>query len=172
MPSHTRRSVLATSVGTFGLLAGCSALGSSNDPDPQPYRIGGISLGNDDSVAHTLDVYVERDDEVVHWEAYELPKHGWKDGNKATSSEAIFAEEFGGCTPGFYRIAVRLDGEEAHIIEDGPRRNSAGEEVPDDNTWRIITIGQTGSLRWSETDAAEEEDLCQPPTATPPNTDS
>ncbi|MWG36061.1 hypothetical protein [Halomarina oriensis] len=156
-----RRSLLAA-LGTAATatLAGCGTLGSEADSGPEPYRIGGISVGNVDDVPHTLDVLVERDGDVVLWDTYDLPASGSGDGTESSGGEfeSVPSSSFGGCTPGVYSISVRLDGTTVQSVEDG------GEGVRESNAWRSLVVDDRGALRWGVLVFADDVNDCSTPT--------
>jgi hypothetical protein len=63
-----------------------------------------------------LDFLIERDDEIVHWETYDIaPYDGVLDG------VIVPASAFGGCTRGFYTLAVRLKDGTQDTFDGNPR---------------------------------------------------
>ena len=100
-----RRSALAAGGAMLSTaLAGCSALGSDNDSDPEPFRLGRIQLENTLQTAQSIGLRVTRDDERVHEQTYRLeaaPNDG------VTSMDAP-TDEFG-CQQGSYMASARLN---------------------------------------------------------------
>ncbi|MWG36846.1 hypothetical protein [Halomarina oriensis] len=156
MRDPLRRRVLLAglSTGVASALAGCSALGDDDTSKPEPYRIGGISLLNDDSTSHTVDLLVERDREIVHWEAYDLAERS----GDGASADAVESSSFGGCTPGRYSVAVRVDDTATRVLE------AADEGARRENAWRTLLIEDGGTLRWAVTVLSDDEENC--PTTT------
>ncbi|MFD1512114.1 hypothetical protein [Halomarina rubra] len=154
MPSISRRRMLAASAGSLATLAGCSALGDGDDPDePEPYRVGEVAVFNDDEESHDVDLLIRRDDEVVHWQTYELAP---KDGEGGTNWATVPATEFDGCTPGIYQLAVRVDGDERRVFSSVSKPSADGK-------MRILRIYGDGEFRFL---AGDEHQYCSSPTTT------
>ncbi|MWG33233.1 hypothetical protein [Halomarina oriensis] len=154
MSSIGRRRLLAASVSGFASLAGCSALrDEETEFSHEPYRIGEVALNNHDSIAHEADLLIRRDDEVVHWQSYELPP---RDPGTDGSWERIPAATFDGCTPGVYRLAVRVDGEERRVFPTVSDRSHDGNS-------RVVRLHGDGEFDYL---AGAKRQFCSSPTAT------
>ena len=153
--SLQRRSLLAgLGTGFVSALAGCSALGNTDESGPEPYRIGGISLINVDDRSHTLDLRIERDGEVVLEETYELAASAPGEGTVTEVSSV----SFGGCTAGLYGITVKLDD------MDGKRLEETEEGQVKTNAWRTLVVEDDGPLRWAIATISDDEKNCTTPT--------
>jgi hypothetical protein len=108
---HRRSLLTGVGSGLLATLAGCSVLGSddSGPPYTEPYRIGDIKLRTRDPTSHRLDLLIRRDDDIVHWATHELRAFDPDRDGGTIYTTVVEAAEFGGCTPGFYSLAVRLD---------------------------------------------------------------
>ncbi|MFC5970335.1 hypothetical protein ACFPYI_03235 [Halomarina salina] len=151
-----RRSLLAgLGAGVATALAGCAALGDASDSGPEPYRIGGISIINRDDAVHALGLRIERDEELVLDETFDLPANSPGD---VTAVTEVAAASFDGCTAGSYGITAALDDTDRRLLE-----------APDEcevrtNAWRTLLVEDDGALRWGVTTVSDDDANCRTPT--------
>lgn len=95
-PSLSRRRLLALGAGAAGTLAGCTG---ADDGAPAGIRLPAFHLQNEGTTAHSVDLLIERDDEVVHWRTHDLePNAG------STVVEASWPDD-----PATFEVKARVD---------------------------------------------------------------
>ncbi|ELY53476.1 hypothetical protein C491_21346 [Natronococcus amylolyticus DSM 10524] len=104
-----RRTFLGSGgVAVVALGAGCSSLAEWNDPDP--VRLGGVSLHSADTESsHRFDAEVLRDGDVVHASTHEIRAARELDGGGQRNYGALVDCEWGS-SRGNYAVRVRVDG--------------------------------------------------------------
>lgn len=111
--SFKRRTFLAVGASLISGLAECSAVfkrssGRENSRPPPLYE---IVIENHYTEKKRLDLVVERDGKIVHWDSYEIPTLGpRKDGVYTGKAIAINDKEWLGC--GAYEVSARLPSEQ------------------------------------------------------------
>ncbi|KTG08534.1 hypothetical protein AUR64_17815 [Haloprofundus marisrubri] len=102
----TRRRILgACGVGVAGLVSGCVGAGVLGESEAST-QLSELHLGNSHVEAHSIDLIVRRDGELVHWTSHEL------DGVENNVSDGETLDLSWSETPGSYVISARLDGAE------------------------------------------------------------
>ncbi|OVE83651.1 hypothetical protein [Natronolimnobius baerhuensis] len=79
---------------------------TADDADNQETVLGGISIENVHSEAHTVDIIVEFDGEIEHWTTHEL------EAGDGTTLEQDWPSD-----PGSFRVLARLDDDELTQVE-------------------------------------------------------
>ncbi|MDG5758902.1 hypothetical protein QA600_06060 [Natronococcus sp. A-GB1] len=104
-----RRTFLGSGgVAVVALGAGCSSLAGWNDPEP--VRLGGVSLHSADTESsHRFDAEVLRDGDVVHASTHEIRATRELDGGGQRNYGALVDCEWGS-SRGDYAVRVRVDG--------------------------------------------------------------
>jgi hypothetical protein len=104
-----RRTLLIGSAGCFAALGGCaSVIGQLRDsPDQRPPPLQEVVFENYYDENKPLELVVERNGDIVHWETYKVPRLGPKeDGGWKGKAVRIDGEPWMGC--GHYEVNARL----------------------------------------------------------------
>lgn len=144
MTDYTRRRLLAAGGAvTVAGIAGCSRVENTaeseptpNEPtesdQPEPPLLESISLENLNDQSHTLDIIIQRNDEIVYWTTHELSAI-----SEPTSSIALDSEL--PTEPGAFQLVVRLD--------DDTRAQFSSTELPErDCIDLVVMITREGGL--------------------------
>jgi len=105
MADYTRRRLLAIGGAvTAGALAGCSGGGPTGNAASASdgTALEAITLENLNDRSHTLDIIIQRNDEIDHWTTHELSAVG--DDTSSQELDADWSTE-----PGAFQLTVRLD---------------------------------------------------------------
>jgi hypothetical protein len=127
-----RRSVLGGIVGLLGL-AGCLDNGGTatgNATSATATQLGALQLQNDDRIDHEIQVAIERDDDVVHLETYQLS------GDSSTQITGVWDDQRGA-----YQIHARFDDADIQTVV-----IDSDTDATDGCTSVLIRIGTDGEL--------------------------
>lgn len=105
----TRRQLLAT--GTLvglGSMAGCSHVSSLLDSPP---KLGRIRVENRDDAPHTVHLLVERGEDIVYWQSFDLDATSENEQGQTVRDIKQVPRSTWGDTPGDYHVRARLDDE-------------------------------------------------------------
>ena len=139
MAKLSRRQVLSgVGVASVGAVAGCLDGADADDEAASGTTLGSVSIENLDSTSHTVDVIVQRENEVEHWSTHEL------NGGEGTDIDPDWSTD-----PGAFQIITRLDHDEL-------RRTSLSSFDRQDCINLTVIVGRDGGLSvLTETDASE-----------------
>ncbi len=129
----TRRRLLAgVSAATVGAVAGCTG---SENPDAQADEtaregtiLGAVSVENLDSTAHTVDIIIQRGDDIEHWSTHDL-----------AAGEGVSLDSDWPDTAGEFQLTTRLDGE--HLTQ-----ASLTERTASDCLELLVIVSRAGEL--------------------------